>query len=347
MLSRDFTPSDHVFVGKYPDESKFTQIGQCGIVQSRSLKMIRYLYKADHIIVHGMFNKAVILALFFQPWLAKKSNWVVFGADIYSYKKPNKSFVEKIFEKMKRRIAKRVPYISTFSDGDWALVQEWYGAKGKNLKVSYPLAGCNKELVESLHAVQKTGDTVNIIIGNSATATNQHIEALDMLSHFKEQNIRIHLPLNYGLGDYKTYAQKVIDHAVSVFGEEKVCPLTEKLSGEDYLRYLNQMDVGLFNNNRQQAMGNITQCVLCGAKVYIRKDTNMWEHYRNLGCSLYDIEEIPQMTTLDELQAEDADQKARNIAAMSDRQDMGLKISIWKNIFDTMASGSKGRDNKE
>ncbi|MCM1132934.1 MAG: TDP-N-acetylfucosamine:lipid II N-acetylfucosaminyltransferase [Ruminococcus flavefaciens] len=346
MLSNDFNPSEHTFVGRYPDEAKYAEIDQCKIVQSRSPAMFFSLYKADHIIVHGLFNKAVILALFLQPWLVKKCNWVVFGADIYSHKKANPSFTDRLFEKMKMKIAPKFPYISTFSDGDWALVQEWYGAKGKNLKVSYPLAGCNKELVNELQSVQKSDDSIHIVIGNSATATNQHIEALDWLARFKDENIRIHLPLNYGLGDYKAYAKKVTDYAVKIFGEEKVVPLTEKLSGEEYLRYLNCMDVGLFNNNRQQAMGNITQAVLCGAKVYIRKDTNMWEHYRKLGCNLYDIEEIRQMKSVDELVEENPEQKKSNRLAMSARQDMGLKISIWKNIFDTMSGKSQERADK-
>ena len=336
MLSTHFDKTEHVFLGKYPDEAQYRKLNGCGIVQSVSLKMPVYLYRSDYIIIHGMFNKAVILALFLQPWLLKKCNWVVFGADIYIRNKKNKSLTDKVFEWMKRRIAPKIPYISTFSDGDWKLVQDWYGAKGRNLKASYPLAACNAELVNSLDRSKKQKDCIDIIIGNSATATNQHCQALDMLKQFKDENIRIHLPLNYGLGDYQAYAKKVTDYAVSIFGSEKVVPLTEKLSGEEYLKYLNSMDVGLYNNDRQQAMGNITQMVLCGAKVYIRRDTNMWEHYRHLGCQLHDIEEISGYDSIDALIREDAELKQNNIAAMSARQDMGLKIQIWQTAFDTM-----------
>ncbi len=337
MLSRQFDPSEHTFMGQYPHAEKFAEIGSCRILQSRSMKTPFALYKADKIIVHGLFNKAVILALFLQPWLLKKCNWVVFGADIYIHKKEHLSFTEHIFEKMKQKIAPKIPFISTFSDGDWKLVQEWYGAKGENLKVSYPLAGCNAELVSELRQTEKSSDTLNIIIGNSATATNQHKQALDLLARFKDENIKIHLPLNYGLGDYKTYAKEIIAYAVRIFGEKKVAPLTEIISGEAYLRYLNDMNVGLFNNDRQQAMGNITQAVLCGAKVYIRTDTNMWEHYHKLGCRLHDIETITDMHSLSELAEEPPAQKEQNQKAMSARQDMNLKVKIWKNIFDKMS----------
>ena len=39
---------------------------------------------------------------------------------------------------------------------------------------------------------------INILIGNSATETNNHIEVLDLLSKFKNEDIKIYVPLSYG-----------------------------------------------------------------------------------------------------------------------------------------------------
>lgn len=335
MLSKYFPKEEHCFLGYFPDEEEYKKIDGCKIIQSRSLKTLYYLNKADYIIIHGYFNRTVILALSAQPWLLKKCNWVVFGADIYIHKKKNMGRVDHFFEYLKRKTAPKFALVSTFSDGDWELAQNWYGVTRINMKASYPLASCNQDIVRALHK-NKEDDTVNIIIGNSATATNQHFQVLDWLEKFKNERIRIHLPLNYGLGDYKGYAQKVTEYAVRIFGEDRIVPLTEKLSGEDYLKYLNNMDVGLFNNDRQQAMGNITQLVLCGAKVYIRTDTNMWEHYRNLGVFLNDIEEITGYNDISQLFEQDEQVKLSNQEAISARQDMDLKVQIWNDIFETM-----------
>lgn len=340
MIANEFKVYEHCFLGHYPDKDKYEKMNGGKIIQSRSLRMPIYLYKADYIIVHGLFNKTVILALAMQPWLLKKCNWIVFGADIYSHNKIDKSFNDKVFEKLKLKIAPRFMYISTFTDGDWQLARDWYRVKGINLKVSYPLASCDAKLVEEIHKSKEKHEGVNILVGNSATATNQHFQALDWLSYLKNENIRIYLPLSYGLGNFREYADEVINYALNIFGKEKVFPLKEKLSGEDYLRFLNKMDVALFNNDRQQAMGNITQAVLCGVKVYIRRDTNMWTHYQKLNCFLDDIEEASSYSTLEDLVSRDEIRIRSNQNAMVARQDMALKIEIWKKIFDVMKNNS-------
>ncbi len=336
MLSQRFDKNEHVFMGHYPDEAEYAKLDGCQIVQSRSIKMPIYLYKSDHIIVHGLFNKTVILALFLQPWLLKKCNWIVYGADIYSHRKENKSFSEKILEYMKQRIAPKIPYISTTCDGDWKLVQEWYGVKGKKLKATYPLAGCNSKLVSKIRDSQKDSEHIHILVGNSATITNHHKDSLDMLAKFKHENICIHMPLNYGDSGYQVYAKEVIAYAENIFGKDKVFPLTERMTGNDYLRYLNQMDVCLFNNDRQQGMGNITQALLLGVKIYIRQGTTMWDHYRSLGCDLHDIAEISFLENIVQLVSEDDVQKQQNINAAAARQDMDLKIHYWTILFNTM-----------
>ncbi len=343
MLAENFKKEDHCFLGHFPQVDEYRKMNGCKIVQSRSIWMPIYLNRADHILVHGLFNKTVILALALQPWLLKKCNWIVFGADIYSYKKKNKNLSDKIFEKLKLIIAPRIAYISTFTEGDWKLAKEWYHVKGINLKVSYPLASCNAELINDLYSQKKEHKSVNILVGNSATVTNQHFQALDWLSFLKNEDIQIYLPLNYGLEDYKTYANKVILYAQKIFGDKKVIPLVDKLSGEDYLRFLNTIDVALFNNNRQQAMGNITQAVLCGAKVYIRKDTNMWEHYQKLNCFLENIEEIKNYKTLEDLTKRNEEKILRNQKAMAIRQNIRLKIEIWDNIFKCMEKSNARR----
>ncbi len=205
--------------------------------------------------------------------------------------------------------------------------------------VSYPVAGGNTELVEELRSQKNpddSDDSVNIIVGNSATETNQHFEALDLLSRFKSQNIKIYLPLNYGGKDYELYADKVINYAVSIFGAEKVVPLREKLSGDEYLRFLSMMDVGIFNNNRQQAMGNISQLLLCGAKVYIRHDTSMWDHFESFGAVLHDIAEIHDDSDLEQLVSAEEETKVHNYLIMSGRHDTERKIKLWKDVFDAM-----------
>lgn len=339
MISQYFNGKDdeHCFIGKFPDHDNFSG-GGCRVIKSKSLKMIMTLNRADYIVVHGLINKLVVLVLAFQPWLLKKCNWIIWGGDIYIHEKKNKSLVEKGAETLKRYIAPRFPVITTLACGDYELACKWYGVKGKECSIVYPVPASNHELLEEI-VREKKGDSsdVKIIVGNSATVTNQHFEVLDLLAKFKDENIRIYLPLNYGTGDFSAYAEKVIDYAKAIYGD-KVEPLRQQLPGEEYLRFLGRMDVGIFNNNRQQAMGNISQLILCGSKVYLRSDTKMWGHFVQLGCELSDIKKIEQINSIDELVAQDSEVKRKNVAVIRGRHDMEHKVNQWQEMFATMRS---------
>ena len=343
MLSTRFPKEQHCFVGNFPDYDEYMKLDGCRIIQSKSLKMLQALYQADYIIVHGLFNKTVIILLALQPWLLKKCNWVIWGADIYSHKKKNKSFQEKMLECMKKFIGPKFHSVSILSEADLTFAKEWYGVKGKTFKVSYPVPASNSELTDALDQQKKeSGGCVNILVGNSATETNQHFEALDILAKFKDDNIRIYLPLSYGNADFREYGKRIADYAHSIFGDKAV-PLTEKMAGDEYLRFLNTIHVGIFNNNRQQAMGNISQATLCGAKVYIRSDTSMWDHFKNLGYTLYKVEDIRQYTCLEELTCQDSEIVKRNSQIVKKLHDIDRKVKMWSEVFNGMQNEGSGK----
>lgn len=49
------------------------------------------------------------------------------------------------------------------------------------------------------------------------------------------------------------------------------------MNPEEYCSFLSEMDVAVFNNNRQQGMANIALLANLGTKVFIRNDTSMWD----------------------------------------------------------------------
>lgn len=331
---------EHCFVGKFPNQGAYAGDG-CKVIRSKSIQMLIALYQSDYIIVHGLINKLVVILFAFQPWLLKKCNWLVWGGDIYIHQKEHKTMSEKVIEQMKRFIAPRFPYISTFADGDYALAKEWYGVTGRQIPIMYPVAASDEEALGKLREKKyERGKDVNIIVGNSATVTNQHFQVLDWLANIHDNRFQIYLPLNYGTGNFEEYAQQVIDYGTKLFGN-RIHPLRNKMSGKDYLEFLNNMDVGLFNNNRQQAMGNISQLILCGAKVYIRSDTKMWEHFQSLGCVLNDIETLDSMASVDELMHQDIAVRENNQSIIRKRHDMSTKIEMWNRMLDIMRQGQE------
>lgn len=335
MISNNFKEDEHIFVSKFVNHYNYTQIDGCKRIKSKSFKMLINLYKADFIIVHGLINKLVVILLFFQPWLLGKVNWIVWGGDIYFNGNNEINNRDKIIMFMRKKIIEKVKYLSTVTEGDYDFLEKHYRLNCKHFNISYPVIASNVDLYKSIQKSVDKRETVNILVGNSATKTNQHMEALDLISKYKNENIRIYLPLNYGPKDFEQYAHEVINYSKSIFGT-KVIPITEIMLGDDYLKFLNTIDIGVFNNNRQQAMGNISQLLMLGKKVFIREDTNMWKHFHDLDCRVYNIKDINYFQSFNDFIFMPKYDRNVNISSLTKRNEIGTKVEQWKYMINQM-----------
>ena len=336
FLCDNFDHNEHCIITGSVNDPNFQTINN-GIrrIKTYSLETIIEVQKAERIIIHGLINRKLLLFFCAQPWLLHKCNWIVWGGDIYCHNQKQDTLELKAYEMMRKFMYPKIGYVTTLVDDDYEKAVKWYKVKGKHLSTSYPGVTANEEFLNEMRASKPKGDTINIQIGNSATVTNQHYEALDMLSRFKEENIHIYLPLNYGDPDYREYAQAVLNYAVDIFGKEKVTAILERVENDEYSRYLNTINVGVFNNNRQQAMGNISQLIQYGAKIYLRKDTTMWVHFEKLGCKLHEVNSIVN-ESLEEFSTEDIALKEENMRALDIRNSTETKLKMWKDLFEEM-----------
>jgi len=141
----------------------------------------------------------------------------------------------------------------------------------------------------------KENDTINIQLGNSATDTNHHLEVLQRLEKFKDENIQIFAPLSYG---DEAYAKEVILKGKEMFGE-KFMPLTEFMPFEKYMEFLSEIDIAIFNHRRQQAFGNIISLVGMGKKVYLHPYSTVNGVMQECGLKVFDVNKI-DLDLLDE-----------------------------------------------
>jgi len=244
--------------------------------------LVRQLYRAEKIIIHGLWDRRVIQLLALQPWLLKKSYWVIWGGDLYTYQQSKRTLQWWGKEIFRRLVIKNVGNLVTSIYGDYELARRWYGAKGRwhecfvypsNLHRKYPLPSMGAR------------SQINILLGNSATQTNGHAEVLEKLRNYANQDIRIFCPLSYG---DNAYAEEVIKSGVEIFGEKFVA-LRRFVPIEDYMKLLADIDIAIFNHNRQQGIGNITMLLGMGKKVYMRPEITSWEGLRGLGLKIFDV----------------------------------------------------------
>ncbi len=245
--------------------------------------LLKGLYSADKIIIHRL-KGGIIEVLFFQPWLLSKCHWVIWGADLYDYKLAERNWQWKLKEFFRRPVIKRMGHIVTYIEGDVELARKWYGATGRYLEcIMY-----TSNVYNHLEVRVEPHSTINIQIGNSADPTNNHLEILEKLTPFKDQDIAIYAPLSYGSAEY---AQKVIAAGMSIFGD-KFKPLTDFIPFDQYLEFLGKVDIAIFNHKRQQAMGNTITLLGMGKKVYIRNDVTQWSHFKEQGLTIYSVDQL-------------------------------------------------------
>lgn len=236
------------------------------------LKLSYLLNTSNKIILHGLFLNSLIITLFFQPWLLKKCYWVMWGGDFYFPKKQNW---------FKKRVIKRIRNFITYIKGDFELVKKWYGAEGEYHECfMYP-----SNLYKEYNITSKEDNTLNIQVGNSAILSNNHIEVLENLRKYKDENIKIYVPLSYGP---QGHVESVISKGKEIFGD-KFIALTDFMSFEKYLDFLGTIDVAIFAHKRQQAMGNIITLLGLGKKIYIRNDITTWQFFKDINVKVYDF----------------------------------------------------------
>jgi hypothetical protein len=292
FINENFNPNDHLFViiGKPKNEYGMDLNVKNVYWLDRKLKIFefeKYLYKANKIILHGLWNERILKLLALQPWLLKKAYWVMWGGDFYFSEE--QSYTKKF-------VIKNIKYLVTYLPRQIDYVRDHYGARGKYIEcLFYPAGAYDVEIIDKLKKeISKLGrkNKLRIQIGNSATDTNRHEIVFNYIKNYVKtfnldiNNFEIIVPLSDGDNFYR---DRIIKIGQEMFGKSFI-PLTSFMSYEEYLKLLLTIDIAIFYHNRQQGLGNIIQLLGMGKKVYITKDTPQWDLFTSLGVKVYDLE---------------------------------------------------------
>lgn len=188
-----------------------------------------------------------------------------------------------LFKNWEQRILERVDYFSSPIPEDYLLLTKLL----PNFKAKYHQL--NYGSVETLFLSEPqyvTGE--DVLIGNSATPTNNHIEIFQVLREFDLEGRKLIVPLSYGDASYR---KEIINVGRSTFGEN-FQPLTEFMSLAEYDRTISSCSTVLMNHRRQQALGNINTMLYKGAKVFLNADSVVYSFFKKRGAHVYAISDI-------------------------------------------------------
>lgn len=294
----------------------------------RMLKLFLFSGKKDRFILHSYMHPWLYLVCFLVFWKLKKFTWSIWGGDLYFYNEP-KSLKYKLYEYLRRHTIKNFGYVLGVK-GDYDLAKKYYKIKGQYLEGIYPL-----QFKENIgNDVAECRDVINILVGNSADPSNNHMEILRLLRRFKNDNVRLYLPLSYG--GTPEYIYQVDQVGAELFGDKYVS-MKEFMDIKQYNEFLSMMNVFVCNHERQQALGNIFALLYLGKKVYIRNGITTVDLFNDYGLKFFFIHDIAEMT-LNDFSYFNSEDKRINHEILKNIYSSSHLISVWNNVFQKMKS---------
>jgi dTDP-N-acetylfucosamine:lipid II N-acetylfucosaminyltransferase len=282
--------------------------------ESELKRLSKSLTKANLVCFHGLDYKSSIVL----NSLPKQTKifWILFGKEIYNnpYLYDTKKLVGKrtfnsfLIKDTKSRLKsqlkycfrnlyylikegscspfyeitkamKRADYCGVLYQEEFLLVQQKLGTKIECIKFSYfPIEMMVKNIEDRV-----SGN--NILLGNSASYTNNHLEAFEVLKKVDLGDRKVITPLSYG---NELYKKAIVVEGNKVL-EKHFIPLINFMPLHEYNNYVKQCSVVVMNHYRQQAAGNVLTALWMGAKVYLNKRSTLYHYLVRIGVHVYEI----------------------------------------------------------
>lgn len=168
----------------------------------------------------------------------------------------------------------------------------------------------------------------DILLGNSATPSNRHHEAMEALARLDLTGRKVVIPLSYGERRYGDFVEAASRRLLG----EAAMPLREWMPIADYNAVLGNCGVVLMNHLRGQGMGNIATGLFKGARVLLRDENPYLEYYRERGAVIGTFR--PADITASHLAPLADDARARNRRIIEDLWSFDACVRHVRNLFD-------------
>lgn len=287
----------------------------------------------DAMVVHYLNHDSALLIAKAPPKM--RVLWLGWGGDYYSLiqgKKENFYLLEKTLDayaknrslkagirhllilcrdlfrnsrEVKLNAVKRIDFFAPVLPEEYTLVKNSLrGFKAKYISWSY---GCLDDLI--LPAKILNGN--NILLGNSATYTNNHLDAFELLKGFNLPG-KIITPLNYG---EKDYAKLIIKSGKALF-DKNFEPIQDFLPLAEYAEYASQCPYVIMNHLRQQGLGNIIMMMHLGAKIFLNAQNPIFRFFQSQGAFIFTTDFLKDKGNFESVKlTSDNIQQNRNVLA--------------------------------
>ncbi len=262
----------------------------------------RQCKSADAIVWHGfLFPFRMMLYLYANRWILKKSIWVMWGIDLYNWKIPSHTPRAIFMNHVNAVCRKKVRAAVALLDPDKEVYEGMFRGKTPCYVAPYPISVRSFEMMEERRGSrERRSGRVNIQIGNNAHSFNNHNRVLDDLVLLDRDSTQYYFPLSYGgvedwKGNRADYKKRLIERAIGAYGE-RAHFLQKMMPQDEYTNYLWGIDIAIFDADRQNALGNILKLLYMGSKVFLSPENPLYDFFISKGVVVYNARDIAHMS---------------------------------------------------
>lgn len=305
--------------------------------------------KVDKVVIHFLSYSKVCFCNQYIPQNVP-IYWALWGADLYNGLLANRGYkllynrryiplranLVWLAERMGYRgrsertilnfISTRVRYFFADCRNEYLLLQKYLPEHTRNIQ--------HRELfyypVDDVLGSELLGKWVSgnkILLGNSASFTNNHEYVLKLLSQCSLGRKTVVAPISYG-GSVK-YRTRIKKLGRKLFGNQ-FQPQETFLPLEEYNKLMLSAEVCIYGSWRQEAMGNIVIALYLGAKVFLSKYSPLLSWYKEMGVVIYELESINDEQLHTPLSKE---QKEMNRKILQNRYNRDRMFKLIRNCF--------------
>jgi dTDP-N-acetylfucosamine:lipid II N-acetylfucosaminyltransferase len=125
----------------------------------------------------------------------------------------------------------------------------------------------------------------NILVGNSATTSNNHLEVFEKLKCLSLGERKVIVPLSYGSNNYRDEILKLKTKILP----RNFQPLVDFYGINEYNNIIRTCSVFIMNSYRQQGIGNIFAMLWMGARVYLDERNTTYTYLKRKKLSVFSI----------------------------------------------------------
>ena len=149
--------------------------------------------------------------------------------------------------------------------------------------------GKRDEIMELLKN-EECGDDFNVLVGHNAWNHDNHIAILKKLEKYGDK-IKVYVPLSYGNEEYKAKVEKYIEEN----NPGNIVAVKDFMPYDEYIKFLNRMNVAIFDGNISYALGNIAVLLLLKKKIFLNREGDIKAAFELEGVPHKCVDELDDM----------------------------------------------------